>query len=193
MPTHDTNAPSEEPSPAAARARPPGLTIRAREPSDWQEIAALLQLPRVRWGTLRLPFASAEETRRWMEKPADGHTGIVAVLDGRLGGSADVTAHKGRRSHVGAVGLCVHDDFHGQGIGSALLAALADLADNWLNLRRLELTVYVDNEPAVRLYRKFGFAVEGRRRADAFRDGAFVDSFAMARLRGFEREGAPAA
>jgi putative acetyltransferase len=191
MSTHDPNASSEDPS--SALARPPGLTIRAREPSDWQELAALLQLPRVRWGTLRLPFMSAEETRKWMEKPADGHTGIVAVLDGRLVGSADVTAQKGRRSHVGAIALCVHDDFHGRGIGSALLAALADLADNWLNLRRLELTVYVDNEPALRLYRKFGFEIEGRRRADAFRDGAFVDSFAMARLRGFEREGAPAA
>jgi putative acetyltransferase len=193
MPTHDTNTPSVDPSPPAAFARPAGLTIRAREPSDWQEISALLQLPRVRWGTLRLPFMSAEDTRKWMEKAADGHTGIVAVLDGRLVGSADVTAHKGRRSHVGAIGLCVHDDFHGRGIGSALLAALTDLADNWLNLRRLELTVYVDNAPAVRLYRMFGFAVEGTRRADAFRDGAFVDSFAMARLRGFDREGAPTA
>jgi putative acetyltransferase len=184
----DTDAPSQDPSPAArARptGRPAGLTIRAREPSDWQEITALLELPRVRWGTLRLPFVSAEETRKWMEKPADGHTGIVALLDGRLVGSADVTAHTGRRSHVGGIGLCVHDDFHGRGIGAGLLAALADLADNWLNLRRLELTVYVDNEPAVRLYKKFGFTIEGTRRADAFRDGAFVDSFAMARLRGF--------
>jgi len=183
--TNETDAPSQDPSPAATCARPTGLTIRAREPSDWQEITALLALPRVRWGTLRLPFMSAEETRRWMEKPADGHTAIVALLDGQLVGSADLTASKGRRSHVGGIGMCVHDNFHRRGIGSRLLATLADIADNWLNLRRLELTVYVDNEPAVRLYRKFGFEIEGRRRADAFRDGAFVDSFAMARLRGF--------
>jgi len=63
------------------------------------------------------------------------------------------------------------------------MAAIIDAADNWLNLRRLELTVYVDNEPAIRLYRKFGFEIEGTRRADVFRDGRFVDSFAMARLR----------
>jgi putative acetyltransferase len=174
----------EDPLPAAARARPAGLTVRAREPGDWQEIAALLALPRVRWGTLRLPFTSAEETRKWMEKSGDGHVGIVAVLDGRLVGSADMTPGKGRRSHVGSIGLCVHDDFHGRGVGRSLLAALVDTADNWLNLRRLELAVYVDNAPAVRLYKSFGFAVEGTRRADAFRDGAFVDSFVMARLRG---------
>jgi len=162
-----------------------GLTIRAREPSDWQEIAALLQLPRVRWGTLRLPFVSAEQTRKWMEKPAEGHVGIVAVLEARLVGAAHVSQHNGRRSHAGSLGLSVHDDFHRRGIGAALLATLIDVADNWLNLRRLELTVYVDNEPAVRLYEKFGFVIEGTRRKDAFRDGEFVDSYAMARLRGF--------
>jgi putative acetyltransferase len=93
--------------------------------------------------------------------------------------------HKGRRSHAAEVVLSVHDDFHRRGIGAALLASLIDVADNWLNLRRLELTVHVDNEPAVRLYEKFGFVIEGTRRCDAFRDGVFVDSYAMARLRGF--------
>ena len=89
---------------------------------------------------------------------------------------------KGRRSHVGRVWLCVHDDFQRRGIGAALVTALIDAADNWLNLRRLELTVYVDNEAAIRLYEKFGFEIEGRRRSDCFRDGLFVDSYAMARL-----------
>jgi len=174
----------EDPLPAAARECPAGLTIRAREPGDWQEVAALIALPRVRWGTLRLPFTSAEETRKHLEKPADGSIAIVAMLDGRLVGTPDIWRGKGRRDHIGTIGLCVRDDFHGRGIGSALLAALIDTADNWLNLRRLDLAVYVDNEPALRLYKKFGFAVEGTRRAAAFRDGAFVDDFIMARLRG---------
>jgi len=118
-----------------------------------------------------------------MEKPAEGHVGIVAVLEARLVGSAAVLPHKGRRGHAAEIALCVHDDVQRRGIGAALLATLLDVADNWLNLRRLELSVYVDNEPAVRLYEKFGFTIEGTRRCDAFRDGAFVDSYAMARLR----------
>jgi hypothetical protein len=72
--------------------------------------------------------------------------------------------------------MSVHDEFCGRGIGSALLAALIDLSDNWLNLKRLELTVYVDNEPALRLYRKCGFEAEGTRRRDVFRDGHYVGS-----------------
>jgi putative acetyltransferase len=160
-----------------------GLTIRAREPGDWQGVAALMDLPKVRWGTLRLPFASKEQWRKMMETPPEGMTGIVAELDGRIVGNAGVIQCKGRRSHVGDIVMSVHDEFCGRGIGSALMAALVDLCDNWLNVWRLELSVYVDNEPAIRLYKKFGFEVEGTRRADVFRDGRFVDCLAMARLR----------
>jgi L-phenylalanine/L-methionine N-acetyltransferase len=161
----------------------PGLAIRAREPSDAEEIAALTQLPKVRWGTLRLPFTSNEQWRKSMETAPDGMIGIVAVLEGRIVGSADIQQQKGRRRHVGGLGIIVHDDFHRRGVGSALIATLIDVADNWLDLKRLELTVYVDNEPAIRLYQKFGFDVEGTHRGHAFRDGKYVDSFFMARLR----------
>ena len=164
-----------------AGAKPAPVTIRAREPGDWQEIADLTSLPNVRFGTLRLPFTSGDHWRRLMEKPGDGVTSIVAVLDAASSGRR---SHPGqgapqprrRNLHVGARRPC------GRGIGTALLAALVDAADNWLNIRRLELTVYVDNEPGIRLYKKFGFEIEGTRRADAFRAGKFVDSLMMARV-----------
>ena len=58
-----------------------------------------------------------------------------------------------------------------------------DLADNWLGLVRVELTVFVDNEPAIALYRKFGFEVEGTHRKYGRRDGELIDTYAMARVR----------
>jgi len=185
MLTEPPSSLSADPAAAPACACPSGLTIRAREPADWQEIAALRQLPRVRWGTLATPFVSGDATRKFLESPSEGRTAIVAMLDGKMVGTADLTRDsKGRRNHVGQIGICVHDAFHGRGIGSSLIAALIDTADNWLNLRRLELAVFVDNAPAIRLYKSFGFEIEGTRRAVAFRDGAFVDDYVMARLRG---------
>jgi L-phenylalanine/L-methionine N-acetyltransferase len=169
--------PGDAPSPLT------GLLIRAQEPSDWAEIAALMALPNVRWGTLRLPFESKEQWRKRTENPSEDRTGIVAVLDGHIVGAAGIYQYKGRRRHAADLGMCVHDDFQRRGIGSALMAVLIDVADNWLDLKRLELTVYVDNAPAIGLYRKFGFEVEGTRRGDTFRDGKYVDSFEMARLR----------
>jgi putative acetyltransferase len=79
--------------------------------------------------------------------------------------------------------MCVHDEWQGKGVGGALMRAGLDLADNWLNLTRLELEVYADNEPAIRLYERFGFEHEGTLRQHAFRDGRYVDSYMMARLR----------
>jgi putative acetyltransferase len=183
MMPNDSRNPVPARQPAADTPAVAGLSIRARELADWQEFAELMQLPKVRWGTLRLPFASKDQYRKWLESPPDGMTAIVAVLDGRIVSCASVTQHKGRRSHVGEIGICVHDDFHGRRIGSAMMAALVDVADDWLNLRRLELKVHIDNEPAVRLYRKFGFEVEGTLRADCFRGGIYIDSHIMARVK----------
>jgi putative acetyltransferase len=77
----------------------------------------------------------------------------------------------------------VRDDWQGKGVGTALMQEAVNLADKWLNLIRLELEVYTDNEPAIRLYKKFGFIIEGTLAQYSFRDGQFVDSHLMARLR----------
>jgi putative acetyltransferase len=62
------------------------------------------------------------------------------------------------------------------------MEAALDLADNWLNLTRIELRVYVDNAAGIAPYEKFGFEVEGTHRRLAFRDGEYVDSYSLARL-----------
>ena len=88
-----------------------------------------------------------------------------------------------RRSHCGSIGMGVAGAWQRQGIGSRLLGELLDIADNWMNLRRVELAVYCDNEAAVALYRKHGFEVEGQLRDYAIRDGGYADVYSMARLR----------
>lgn len=77
----------------------------------------------------------------------------------------------------------VHDAHTGRGIGRRLLDAVLDYADNWLGLIRLELSVNVDNAPALRLYERAGFEIEGRERQSILRDGVLVDAFTMSRLR----------
>jgi putative acetyltransferase len=80
------------------------------------------------------------------------------------------------------LGLSVAREFQRRGVGSALMAAICDYADDWAGVLRLELTVYTDNEAAIALYRKFGFVIEGTHRAYALRNGAYADAYAMARL-----------
>ena len=78
----------------------------------------------------------------------------------------------------------VADGVSGRGIGTALLRELLDAADKWFDVRRLELTVFHDNQRAIRLYERHGFEREGLLRAYAFRDGSYVDVIPMARLKG---------
>ncbi len=171
-----------EREPAQAKA-PPGLVIRAARVSDAEALHALRDLPGYRFGTLSVPFQTLEETRRFIESRPSGHVAIVALLGEKLVGAAGFERYQGRRNHVAYLGMGVHDDHVGQGIGTALLRALIDTADNWLGIRRMELTVYADNAPAIALYRRHGFEAEGTLRSFAFRDGQFVDALTMARLR----------
>ena len=175
--------PGQPPSRPKLGERARDLVIRAVRPSDAEEIAALINLPGFRFGTLRLPYQSLEHVRTFVESRPAGHVALVALIGNEIVGSAGLDPLAGRRSHAGQLGMGVHDDHVGQGIGTALLRALLDTADNWLNLRRLELTVYVDNAPAIALYTRHGFEVEGTLRAYAFRNGAYVDAYAMARVR----------
>jgi RimJ/RimL family protein N-acetyltransferase len=62
----------------------------------------------------------------------------------------------------GEIGMMVARDWRGRGVGSALVAAAIEWGrEN--GLHKLTLSVFPHNEAAIRLYRKFGFAEEGRR------------------------------
>jgi L-phenylalanine/L-methionine N-acetyltransferase len=162
------------------------ITIRAIEVSDWEALYALQQCPKVRRGTLNMPYRSAADTQQRLEKALalESLYRLVAieVATGRLVGVITLSQQTTSRQHVGQLGMYVHDDYQGQGIGSRLLAEVLDIADRWLALKRLELTVFTDNPSALHLYKKFGFVIEGTLKKYAFRAGNYLDAYTMARI-----------
>jgi putative acetyltransferase len=162
-----------------------GLKMRRAEADDYEQVYEMFASAKVYAGTLQLPYPSREYWRRRLTENTDSIYNIVAIIDNRIVGmvSVDTYPNRPRRRHVGAIGISVHAEWQGKGLGKELMRAIIDLADNWLNLTRLELEVYADNEAAIRLYERFGFEVEGTLRQHAFRDGRFVDSKVMGRLR----------
>ena len=141
-------------------------------------------MPGYRYGTLRPPLPTVASVRKFLEGVSPDNLLIGAFVDERLVGTAGLHRSGGRRRHVAGLGMGVADDLTGKGIGTALLRELLDAADNWLDIKRIELTVFHDNETAIRLYERHGFEREGLHRAFAYRDGAYVDAIAMARLKG---------
>ena len=161
------------------------VIVRHAEPDDYEAMHRIMSGPRAAAGTLQLPLQSAEAWRKRLAEPPEGLFMLVACAEGEVVGNLglETSPNRPRVRHVGSIGMAVRDDWQGKGVGTALIGAALDLADNWLNLMRIELRVYVDNSAAVALYKKFGFEIEGTHRRLAFRNGEYVDAYSMARIR----------
>lgn len=84
-------------------------------------------------------------------------------------------------SHVFRLTVAVHPGHSGQGVGTALMAALVDWASRSTAVAKVELIVRSTNDRALRLYRKFGFLEEGRfRNRIRLADGSYIDDISMA-------------
>jgi putative acetyltransferase len=110
---------------------------------------------------------------------------LVACDADKIVGALGLGAYPAPRlRHVGRIGpVAVSRGAQGRGVGTQLMRAAVDLADNWLNLVRLELMVFATNDHAIALYAKHGFEMEGTSRAFGFQAGQYVDVHTMARVR----------
>lgn len=160
------------------------ISIRHAEPSDYEAVHKIFTGPKAIRGTLQTPFPSMEKWRQRLATPSEGHFSLIACADEEVVGQLGLHTfpNRPRRRHVAQIGMAVRDDWQGNGVGSALMQDAIDLAENWLQITRLELEVYTDNQAGIHLYQKFGFEIEGTLRQYAFRDGEYVDAYSMAKL-----------
>jgi RimJ/RimL family protein N-acetyltransferase len=98
------------------------------------------------------------------------------AIVGRLSVARD--AHPAS-AHVADIGLMVAQGARRQGVGWALLEAAVAWA-RASGVSKLELHVFPWNEPAIKLYEKFGFEWEGYRKGHYTRAGEMVDAILMA-------------
>lgn len=163
------------------------IIIRPMHSHDAEQLHELYRDPLLARTTLSHPAIEISELNDRVARQNPNRYRLVAELEGKLVGNISLTrGHRSAIAHSGGLGMMVHSDYWGQGIGSKLMVAILNIADNWLNLKRVELDVNVDNEAAIHLYQKFGFETEGTKRFHMYADGRWTDSYFMARIR--ERE-----
>lgn len=166
------------------------LLIRPACMKDAGDINFLRRHPEVLANLMALPSETIAQNEDFLSRQlnsADDHIFVVEIFKegkGRVIGLCGLHVNKlARARHSAVLGIMIHPDFHGQGIGAKLMSTMMDLADNWLMLKRIELTVFPDNQKAIRLYESFGFISEGIARMAAIRYGKYEDVLNMARIR----------
>ncbi|NUT33795.1 MAG: GNAT family N-acetyltransferase [Hamadaea sp.] len=136
------------------------MLIREATPADWVGIWPILHTIGEAGETLTYEPGRSEESVRasWM-RPRPGRT-FVAIVDGRVAGSAYLHPnHGGNGAHVANAGFVVDPASGGRGIGRALCAHVLDQAraDGY---RAMQFNAVVEtNTHAVRLWQSFGFRI----------------------------------
>ena len=160
-------------------------TIRKAEPAD---APALVELGTEvgnepeGWLITANGWRSAGDERRYLRALRRyPHAAVyVAEDEGRIVGRLSIARDQHPASyHVADLGLMVAVTHRRRGIGRALLDAAVEWARE-SGVQKLELHVFPHNEPAIRLYERYGFEREGYRRAHYRRAGEYVDAIVMA-------------
>ena len=160
------------------------ITIRHVTPEDAVALQRIYSQPDTQANTLQLPHSSLQMWQTRLSTPRPGVHLLVACMDDEVVGQCALEVpERARRRHSATLGMGGDENYRQRGVGRALMQEMVNLCDNWLQVSRMELTVFVDNAPAIALYRRFGFEIEGTARRYAMRYGELIDVHFMARLK----------
>ena len=169
-----------------------GVELRRARPGDAGELVALAEAVGSEpegWLISDRRWRSIGDERRYLKAVRHHPDAAVFVAEtavgivGRLSISRD--PHPASR-HVADLGLMVAASERRRGVGWSLLEQAVAWA-RMSGVRKLELHVFPHNEPAIRLYERFGFVREGYRKRHYHRAGEYVDAILMA----YETESEP--
>jgi RimJ/RimL family protein N-acetyltransferase len=164
------------------------LTIRNPEGEDALALMATLnsvteeeQFLLLEPGELDL---SLEEELAWIfqRNNTDGEIYLMGVLNNEIiGGISLLREPFIRRRHLVRLGMFVAQAHRGKGVGKALMQGALDWAAQQPQIEKIILDVFTHNEPAIGLYRRFGFEAEGRLvRHTKTAHGEYFDEISMA-------------
>jgi RimJ/RimL family protein N-acetyltransferase len=108
---------------------------------------------------------------------------IIAQVNQQTVGMACLTRGKFEKNkHVGFLGITILKDFRGVGIGNAIMKYIVEWAKLQEALEKISLTVFSTNKPAIELYKKFGFKIEGVSKKQYRIEETYIDDVIMAKF-----------
>ena len=127
----------------------------------------------------------AENHEEWIKKFIDGKNDLLLIAEheGTIVGNIDLMIN-GRQmlKHTGYIGMGIHEDWQGQGIGTAMFKILIDWVDHNPDIEILWLQAFSNNEKGLRIYSNMGFEETGRQKGFIKTEsGEYIDSVIMTR------------
>ncbi len=161
------------------------LTVRAAEPGDAAAFMAFSRLVGRETDNLMLDsrgfFGTVEEKAEYLSAAlADRRYCIMlAMIEGEMVGFFSIAPMgDGKLRGNAGFGIAVRKSCWRLGIGAILTVIAIDYAKE-AGYHKICLDVRADNERAIRLYKRFGFAQCGLRREQLFINGEYYDEMMM--------------
>lgn len=161
---------------------PPGVEIRYTEPDDAKYLKAWLMDPSVKhWFPMADEVEIDDAVMRWIAFYRY-KCSLTITKDGVPCGMATLYLQPYRKlAHQCEFGIIMGTEYRNQGIGSYLMSSIMHLAKEKFKIELLHLQVYAEN-PAMNLYRRFGFKEFGRQNGWIKEENRFVGRVFMERF-----------
>jgi len=135
----------------------------------------------------KYPPFSKVETAKWIEmciNKTNGYEQKAIISDeGKHIGWVDLKSIDRLNKHA-ELGIAIGDrSFWGKGYGLSAMKEMLDFGFSQLDLNKIWLRVEIDNEKAIKSYKRMGYIEEGILRQDRLRKGVFIDRLRMSILR----------
>jgi RimJ/RimL family protein N-acetyltransferase len=135
----------------------------------------------------KYPPFSREETQKWIEMCIAKSNGYeqkaIMTEEGEHIGWVDLKNIDSLNKHAES-GIAIGDKrYWGKGYGLSAMKQMLLWGFKELELNKIWLRVEIDNEKAIKSYKKMGYIEEGILREDRLRNGKFVDRLRMSILK----------
>ena len=155
------------------------VTVRALRAEDWETVRRIYAEG---IATGIATFETAVPARSTLDARWLPDHRWVAEIDGQVVGWAAAVPVSDRECYAGVAetSIYVDDDYHGRGIGTALLRQQTDAADQ-AGLWTLQTSILTDNRISLGIHHAAGFRTVGIRERIAQREGVWHDTVLVER------------
>lgn len=106
---------------------------------------------------------------------------LVAEHNNSIVGTTGIDLNRERQNHIGMFGISIKNGYRGIGLGKYLMGEIIKLAKKELKPKPqiIRLSVFSTNEPAIKLYQKYGFKKTAKIPKQIQHKGKLVDEIIM--------------